>query len=166
MAQRQEWRSIRVPAGDRQASRGTSGSRSTTSGQRLSGEIGMNTNPKNQSQSLIKRPRSVLFIGVLFIAIGLLDIWRGTITLRNAPVHLTADDLTVLTVGASALLGSILMLIGYGWARWLLTAWMALHVALWIRHPYVLLAHVAIFGLVLVGLFRPAATAYFRRSDE
>ena len=123
-------------------------------------------NPKDEAQVFNQRPRSVLLIGVLFIAIGLLDIWRGAIPLTNTPVHLRGDDLTVLSIGLMALLGGIFMLQGYDWARWLLIAWMTLHVALWIRHPYVLLGHVAIFGLILAGLFHPTASAYFQRSAE
>jgi hypothetical protein len=112
-----------------------------------------------------KPPVTVLVVGVLFIACGLLNIWRGVAPVMSRSAHLAGDDLTVLSLGIIALFGSIYMLRGYNWARWLLTAWMAFHVALSIRQPYMLLAHAVIFGLILAGLFHPAASTYFRQRD-
>lgn len=110
----------------------------------------------------IKRPVFVVVIAAVFIAMGLLDMWRGVAPLTGSSAHLGSDDLMVLTLGVAAMLGGIYAIRGHNWARWLLTAWMALHVALSMRQPYMLLVHIAIFGLILAGLFYPAASAYFR----
>lgn len=112
-----------------------------------------------------KPPVSVIVVGVAFIACGLLDIWLGVAPVMSKSAYLAGDDLTVLSLGIIALLGSIYMLKGHNWARWLLAAWMAFHVALSIRQPYALLGHAVIFALILAGLFNPAASAYFPRRD-
>ena len=112
-----------------------------------------------------KRPVVVLIIGLLFIAVGLLDVWLGVSPLTSQQAHLASDDLLVSSIGIAALVGAIGVLKGYNWARWLLSAWMAGHVALSIRQPHALLAHLVLFGLVLVGLFHPAASTWFRRRD-
>ena len=123
----------------------------------------MSTSLQGEGQPPKKCPIFVAIIGVVFIAVGLLDIWLGATPLTSKSAHLAADDLEVLAIGIIAVLGGIYVLKGHNWARWLLAAWMALHVALSVRQPYMLLGHVVIFGLVLAGLFHPAATGYFRR---
>lgn len=125
----------------------------------------MSTDLQGEAQTPRKRPVFVLVIGVLFIAIGLLDIWLGVSPLANKEAQRASDDLLVASIGIIALVGGIYVLQGHNWARWLLAAWMALHVALSIRQPYALLGHVVIFGLILAGLFYPAASAYFRQRD-
>lgn len=125
----------------------------------------MSTDLQGEAQTSRKRPVFVLVIGVLFIAIGLLDIWLGVSPLASKAARLASDDLLVASIGIFALVGGIYVLQGRNWARWLLAAWMVLHVALSIRQPYALLGHVVIFGLILAGLFYPAASAYFRQRD-
>lgn len=112
-----------------------------------------------------RRPVSIVVVALVFIAAGLLDIWLGVAPLLNRPGHLATDDLVVLSLGIIALLGSICLLRDHNWARWLLAAWMALHVALSMMQLQALLVHAVIFGLVLAGLFHPAASAYFRQRD-
>ena len=53
------------------------------------------------------------------------------------------------------------MLRGTNWARWLLAAWMALHVAISIGQPTALIAHLVIFGFVAWLLFRSGASPHF-----
>ena len=125
----------------------------------------MNISLNGQVQTPKKRPIFTVVIGVVFIATGLLEIWRGATPLTSGAAHLTGEDFAVLSIGIAALLGGIFVLKGRDWARWLLAIWMALHVALSIRDPYVLLAHLVIFALLLAGLFHPAASSYFRQSD-
>jgi len=125
----------------------------------------MNISLNGQVQTAKKRPVYIVVIGVVFITLGLLDIWRGATPLTSGAAHLTGEDFAVLSIGIAALLGGIFVLKGRDWARWLLAIWMALHVALSIRDPYVLLAHLVIFALLLAGLFHPAASSYFRQSD-
>lgn len=118
---------------------------------------------QGETQTPSKRPVLILVVGVIFIALGLLDTWRGARPLMSQPAHLAGDDLEVLGIGIAALLGGICVLQGRDWARWLLAAWMALHVALSMRQPYALLAHLVIFGLILTALFHPKSSTYFRR---
>lgn len=125
----------------------------------------MNVTLKGQVKTPKTRLVFIVVIGVVFIAMGLVDIWRGAAPLTGRPARLTGEDLAVLGIGIAALLGGIYLLKGHNWARWLLTTWMALHVALSIHDPYVLLAHLVIFGLILVGLFHPASSRYFQQSN-
>lgn len=124
----------------------------------------MNTPLQGEAQPGKKPPLFVSIIGAVFIAIGLFDIWLGVIPLTSGPAHAASDDLLVLSLGIIAVLGGLCALKGHNWARWLLAAWMALHVAVSIRQPYALLGHLVIFGLILAGLFHPAASRYFRGS--
>lgn len=108
-------------------------------------------------------PTSILAIGALFLALGCLDLYLGV-----APIVHTArpagDDLLVAAIGVAALLGGTFLLFGRNWARWLLAAWMAFHVAVSIFHePLELLAHVVIFGVITYFLFRSRVSTFFRR---
>lgn len=125
----------------------------------------MSSSLEGEGRTHRKRPASVIVVGVVFIAVGLVDIWLGVTPLMSKPAHLASDDILILSIGMIALLGSVYLLKGHNWARWLLAAWMALHVALSIREPSALLVHVVIFGLILAGLFHPAAATYFRQRD-
>ena len=74
---------------------------------------------------------------------------------------MATDDVEVLAIGIAAIVGGVYVLRGANWARWLLAAWMALHVAISLGQPTALLAHVAIFGFVAYLLFRPGASVHF-----
>jgi hypothetical protein len=113
----------------------------------------------------MRRPiPSVLAVGVLFLALGVLDVTRGLAPLvtSGGRHRLAGDDVLVLAIGVAALIGGSFVLRGRNWARWLLAAWMALHVAISVGQPAELVAHLAIFGFVAFLLFRPAASASFR----
>lgn len=125
----------------------------------------MNVSPENPAPPPKARPVFIVAIAVVFIATGLADIWLGVAPLTRGTPHPRGEDLAVLSIGIAALTGGICLFQGRNWARWLLTAWMALHVALSIRDPYALLVHLVIFALLLAGLFHPAAAKYFRRAD-
>ena len=125
----------------------------------------MNISAQDEAQSPKRRPVFVLIIGLLFIAIGVYDVWLGVNPLMSRQAHWARDDLLVLSIGVIALVGGSGVLRGHNWARWLLVAWMAFHVALSIRQPYALIGHIVIFGLILAGLFYPAASIYFRQRD-
>ena len=102
------------------------------------------------------RLRSVLAVGVLFLASASLDVWRGVAPLfASAPHwHMATDDVQVLAIGIAALVGGIYVIRGANWARWLLAAWMALHVAISVgNRPR--RRHLVIFGLIAFLLFRP-----------
>ncbi len=108
-------------------------------------------------------PTSILVIAALFLALGCLDLYLG-----GAPIlrghRIADDDLLVSAIGIAALLGGTFLLYGRGWARWLLAAWMAFHVALSIFHePLELIAPVVIFGVVAFFPFRPGVSPFFHR---
>jgi hypothetical protein len=109
---------------------------------------------------------SILVVGVLFLALGVLDVWRGVAPLFDSggPPRLAGDDVLVLAIGVAALIGGTFVLRGRNWARWLLAAWMAFHVAISVGKPTELAAHIVIFGLIAFLLFRPPASAYFGSS--
>ena len=109
---------------------------------------------------------SILVVGVLFLLLGMLDLWRGVAPLfgAGAQPRLAGDDMLVLAIGVAALIGGAFVLRGHNWARWLLAAWMALHVAISVGKPTQLLGHLVIFGYIAYLLFRPPATAHFRSS--
>jgi len=107
-------------------------------------------------------PPSILVIGVLFLVLGGFDLFRGLAPALRPPGAVAADDLWVLAVGVAALVGGAFVIRGGNWARWLLAAWMAFHVALSIRQAGPLAAHVLIFGVITYFLFfRAAAAAHF-----
>ena len=109
------------------------------------------------------RIRSVLIVGLIFLVLGCLDIWRGLAPLfASAPHwHMAADDMEVLAIGIAAIVGGIYVIRGANWARWLLAAWMALHVAISVGQPTAFVAHLVIFGCIAYLLFRPGASAHF-----
>jgi len=109
------------------------------------------------------RLRSVVVVGVLFLILGALDLWRGLAPLfASAPHwHMAADDMEVLAIGIAAIVGGIYVLRGANWARWLLAVWMAFHVAISIGQPRALVAHLVIFGFIAWLLFRPGAAEFF-----
>lgn len=106
---------------------------------------------------------SVAAVGVLFLALGVLDVYRGIAPMfGSAPgAHLAGDDVLVLAIGVAALVGGAFVLRCRNWARWLLAGWMALHVAISAGRPAELGAHLVIFGFVAFLLFRPRAAACF-----
>ena len=123
----------------------------------------MTSSIASQERAVRPRIRSVLVVGVLFLILGALDLWRGLAPLfASAPHwHMAADDVEVLAIGVAAIVGGIYVLRGANWARWLLAAWMALHVAISIGQPTALIAHLVIFGFVVWLLFRSGASQHF-----
>ena len=102
-------------------------------------------------------------IGALFVALGGIDLYLGVAPLLHGAARLAGDDWLVLGLGAAALAGGLCLIAGHNWARWLLVAWMALHVPISAGQPVQLLIHAAIFGLLAFTLFRGRAAEYFRR---
>ncbi len=126
----------------------------------------MTSSFSGQERTARPRIRSVLVVGVLFLVLGALDLYRGLAPLvASAPRwHMATDDVEVLAIGLAAIVGGIFVLRGANWARWLLAAWMALHVAISIGQPTALVAHTVIFGFVAWLLFRPRASEFFTRT--
>jgi hypothetical protein len=111
---------------------------------------------------------SVIVVGVIFLALGVLDITRGLAPLfASAPHwHMAADDLEVLAIGIAAIVGGVYVLRRRNWARWLLAVWMVFHVAISIGQPKQFVAHLVIFGCIAFLLFRPGASAFFTRAER
>jgi hypothetical protein len=109
------------------------------------------------------RSRSVIAVGVIFLALGVLDVTRGLAPLfASAPHwHMAIDDAEVLAIGIAALVGGVYLMKGRNWARWLLAVWMAFHVAISVGQPRQLVAHIVIFGFITFLLFRRAASPHF-----
>jgi len=106
----------------------------------------------------MKRPIVVILVSVLFIAIGIANLFKSVWPLvgGNITSHELMDSALVLLSALLALLGGIYMLRAASWARWLVLIWMALHVVLSIFHkPFELAIHslilVLLIGLLLFG---------------
>ena len=123
------------------------------------------TNPEHATRRPI---RSVLAVGVLFLVLGVLDLYRGIAPLFGSArgAHLAGDDMLVLAIGVAARVGGTYVIRCRNWARWLLAGWMALHVAISVGQPAKLGAHLVIFGFVAFLLFRPQASACFRATPS
>ncbi len=116
-------------------------------------------------------PWSVLAVGVLFLALGCFDAWLGFAPLfrtagPGAAARFAGDDAVVVALGLVALTGGAFLLYGRNWARWLLAAWMAFHVANSVGDRPKLAVHAVIFGIILLLLFRPGVGAWFRPQVE
>jgi hypothetical protein len=117
----------------------------------------------------MRRPiPSLVAVGALFLALGVLDLYRGIAPLFGSArgAHLAGDDVLVLAIGVAALVGGFYVIRCRNWARWLLAGWMALHVAISVGQPAKLGAHLVIFGFVTLLLFRPRASACFRATQS
>ncbi len=73
----------------------------------------------------MKRPLAVTILGCLFIVVGLVGLlYHST---ENPP-----DRWIVVIAGVRilAIVGGIFLIKGHNWARWLVLAWLALHVGI------------------------------------
>jgi hypothetical protein len=119
------------------------------------------TSPISNDEPLARRRApTIVAVGVLFLVLGVLDVWRGIAPMMGTASHLATDDMQVLTIGVAALVGGAFVLRGQNWARWLLAVWMLLHVAISEGAGQVI-AHLLIFGCVAFLLFRPGVWARF-----
>lgn len=123
------------------------------------------TNPEQATRRPI---RSVLAVGLLFLVLGLLDLYRGIAPLLGTArgARLAGDDVLVLAIGVAALVGGTYVIRCRNWARWLLAGWMALHVAISVGQPAKMVPHLVIFGFMTFLLFRPKASACFRATPS
>lgn len=107
-------------------------------------------------------PKTVFAIGLLVISVGLLDMQRGLPPIFGQAALGKGESMEILVIGVAALVGGTCTIWGRNWARWLVGAWIALHVALSALDPLMLAVHAAIFIVAVVGLFNPASSGYFR----
>ncbi len=110
----------------------------------------------------MKRPFTVSIIGWLFIVVGLV----------NSGFHITRSPLdrwvvALSLLGIVATVGGVFLLKRCGWARWLVLAWLAFHVAVSAFHS---LSETAahLLMLIVVGYFllRPPASKYFSSAQS
>ena len=108
----------------------------------------------------MKRPFEVVVAGWLFILVGISStvhhLWGASFDRWT---------LLIILVGLAAIMGGIFLLRGARWARWLLLAWLAVHVVISAFNSLsLLLQHVVlliVFGYVLLG---PPTRKYFQRA--
>ncbi len=106
----------------------------------------------------MKRPWQTTLIGLLFIVAGLVGL----------SYHLTARPLEpgivlISIVRLLAVVGGIFLLLGRGWARWLLLVWLGFHVVVSAFHSISeFLAHVALLLVIGYVLLRPPVSTYFQ----
>ncbi|HTD60059.1 MAG TPA: hypothetical protein VK679_05365 [Gemmatimonadaceae bacterium] len=103
----------------------------------------------------MKRSLPVTIIGWLLVVVGVSGF---VLHLYEAkPQHaLEGENPWILATELVAIVGGAFLLRGENWARWLVMAWMGLHVAISFNSPRQLVIHGAIFVLFAYFLFRPA----------
>jgi hypothetical protein len=114
-----------------------------------------------------KRPLSLIIISWLFIVLGLVSFIYGFLPQAQTAPHAGDshffDTWLVPVIRALASVSGIFILCGFNWARWLLVAWMAFHIAISLLHSLgAFLMHCVIFGAIGWFLFRPQASAFFK----
>jgi hypothetical protein len=111
-----------------------------------------------------KRSVSVTVIGCIFIAAGVVGLVYHAGEIRTSR---PSEYALVCFVRLLAIVGGVFLLRGRKWARWLLVAWMAFHVALSVLHtPVELVMHAVLLAVIAWFLFRPKTSAYFNGARE
>jgi hypothetical protein len=110
----------------------------------------------------MKPPFQVIFIGCLFIVAGLVGL---VYHLSDRPFE--PWIVAISAVRITAVVGGIFLLLGRGWARWLLIAWMAFHVVVSAFNSLTqTLAHAALLIAIAYALLRPPASKYFETTQS
>ena len=105
----------------------------------------------------MKRPLTVTILSCLFIAAGLVGLLY----------HLTERPpdrwiVMICFIRILAIVGGIFLIKGRNWARWLLLAWLALHVGISAFHSLSeAIAHAVLLILIGYFLLTPPASKYF-----
>ena len=110
----------------------------------------------------MKRPLPITILGCLFIVAGLVGL---AYHLSERPLE--HGIVLVSMVRIIAVIGGVFLLMGRGWARWLLLAWIAFHVV--VSALYSLsntVAHLVLLLLVAHFLLKPPASNYFRSTSS
>ena len=105
----------------------------------------------------MKRPLVVTAIGILFILAGA----AGFVYHFQAPFD--RDFIAVESIRLFAVVGGVFLLMGKGWARWLILVWLAIHVGVSVLDSLGKFAfHLVLLLLIGYWLLRPPASQYFR----
>ena len=136
------------------------------------GRDGQNCGLRSQTQTsraqelrlpMNKRPLSITALGWLFIVVGACSL-ISHLSKSTGQRTFGSELMWICLIQLLAVLGGAFTLRGLNWARWLLVAWMAFHLVVSAFHSWrELLTHILLFGVIGYFLFRPAASAYFRR---
>jgi len=100
-------------------------------------------------------------LGWLFIAVGVLSttyhLLQGSLDRWTVPI---------LLVGTTAIVAGAFLLRGARWARWLVLAWLALHIVVSALNSLSdALAHVVLLSVVAYFLLGPPTSKYFQRGQ-
>jgi hypothetical protein len=105
----------------------------------------------------MKRPFQVTILGCLFIMAGLVGLGY----------HLSERPLDpwivfICAIRIIAVVGGVFLLLGHGWARWLMLAWLAFHVVVSAFHSLSdSAAHVVLLMVAGYFLLGSSASQYF-----
>jgi hypothetical protein len=110
----------------------------------------------------MKQPWVVTAIGILFLAAGAAGFVHH---MQERPIDRWM--IVVELIGVLAVVGGVFLLMGRGWARWLLLVWLAFHVGISALDSLGKLAFHAVLLLVIgYALLRPPASEYFRAKRQ
>ena len=110
----------------------------------------------------MKRPLPVTILGSLFIVAGSVGL---VYYLSERPLEDGIALISLLRI--VAILGGVFLLMRRGWARWLLLAWLGVHVVISAFHSVSqALAHVVLLIVVAYFLLRPPTSNYFQTSPS
>ncbi len=117
---------------------------------------------------MIKRPRSIIYISWLFIAVGILSLVGGFLELSDPHIIQSFTEISLAAlIRIIAIVSGVFMLKGFNWARWLLVVWLAYHVIYSISHSLLeLTIHFLLLALVSYFLFRKESSVYFGLSSK
>jgi uncharacterized membrane protein len=106
----------------------------------------------------MKRPIPVTILGYLFIVAGLVGL---AYHLSERPLDRWVALISLIRV--IAVVGGVFLLKGRNWARWLMLAWLAFHVAVSAFHSLSdCAAHAVLFLVVAYFLLTPPDSKYFQ----
>ncbi len=110
----------------------------------------------------MKRPWQVTVISLLFIMAGLVGLIYH---LTDRPLE--QGIVVISLVRLLAVVGGAFLLLGHGWARWLLLGWMAFHVGISaFQSLSEFLPHVALLVVIGYVLLRPPVSTYFQNVES
>jgi uncharacterized membrane protein HdeD (DUF308 family) len=105
----------------------------------------------------MKRPLPITILGCFFILAGLVGLIYH-LSERPLEQHIAI----VSFVRILAIVGGVFLLLGHGWARWLLLTWLAFHVVVSAFHSFSEFApHVVLLLITAYFLLKPPASTYF-----
>lgn len=113
-----------------------------------------------------KRPLAVTCLAILYVAIGAIGLVLHFPAFQNQG-QWQFEDFWIELTEAIALISGIFLWKGRNWARWLVLAWMAFHIALSaFNGPREVIVHSVIGCLIAWALFAPPGSRYFASRSQ